>query len=575
IEEWKATKKITSNALGGGVQRTKAQALLDGKSWQAKTKKKGDESLGVTDGEWDGIKTSSFFANIAQHLDPARYKQVFGEGHFVTVDRHIADMFDPGLGQSPGQYYEGIAQAIVALAEKAGMTPSEFQAAAWVTWKAKKLLRENKRYTEERAWQEAMDAYEIGVNRYSEVPDSVAKDALASLEARVRDDPEVTIHEQTRVQEDLSENPRGPLQGRPLFPPKRPDQRYAEILRKTAIHFGSKRRQGPTDKQLADAEDYLWHWSQDNMHEPVAQKFLKLYHEKDAKKQAAQDESFRTFLTQRGGDRHPLSGLSERLNEPDGGFTAHLDGTPDDATGDFVAAYGAYEKVIPVAEATPEVLAKHFDEMRGRAKRHQTTDGVQLRVGAWHNPEDGMIYLDLSRVFPNAPTAMEFAKREGQLAIFDRTDFKSIPTGLEGPIAQLIKDRLRDNASLDEIPTAEMGNPGSLAEEQALQPRTTELGEIPTYSKEDMPSGGMISDTYGPKKELDPLQDAAMESLREDARNALPPERMADDIGLMELNELVEIPPDAFMLSAREAMGMKADPKFVYHGTDRQGGVRA
>ena len=444
IRAWQDGQDIPLGA-GGVTQKAKAEAILKDESYKSKQPDKSGVSLGVTNGEWDGIKTSSYAANILQHVDPERYRQVFGENHYVTVDRHVADMFDPSLGQNPGRYYEGIAQAILELSRQAGMTPSEFQAAAWVTWKAKKLLR-NRTYTEQRAWREAMDAYEIGVNQFADVPDEVAIEALAELEHRVDADPD---RQQLSLLDDVQAHPRSPdAASRPLFEPRTLDQRYEEILRKVAVHFGSKAKKGPTPRQKALAEEYLLDWSGDNPDHPMAQKFMALYERRIMQRNAESDAKAAPFLYQREGRQRAteaqrnidavrgqdLDGLPTEVNIPNVGKVEwHANREIQQLAFDYMQKAGLDylppTRYVPVNPEKAKAIAAAYDRMKHapqdpmvqetyRAFIEETMAQYQALIDAGYRPE---FYPEGGDPYPNSP-------RESALDIIENKHMYVFPT---------------------------------------------------------------------------------------------------------------------------------------------------
>lgn len=445
IKAWQRGEELPLGA-GGQAQRAKARAILTGESYATKSKGK-DGGLGVTNGEWDGIKTSSYAANILQHVDPERYRQVFGENHFVTVDRHVADMFDPSLGQNPGRYYEGIAQAILALSRQAGMTPSEFQAAAWVTWKAKKLMRENRTYTEERAWREAMDAYEIGVNQFADVPDEVAVSALSELRDRVSNDPD---KQQLSLLDDTLQHPRSlEAQSRPLFEPKTFEQRYENILRKTAIYLGAKGKRGPTERQRRLAEDYLLDWSEQNPEHPLANRFQELHSRMLSERNAESDRKAAGLLYQRGEGSErarqaqqsidatkgrDLDGLPTEVNIPRvGKIEWHSNREIQQLADEYMQRAGlSYlppTRYVPVNPEKASAIAAAYDRMKHapqdpmvqetyRAFIEETMAQYQALIEAGYKPE---FYPEGADPYPNSP-------RESALDIIENKHMYVFPT---------------------------------------------------------------------------------------------------------------------------------------------------
>jgi GNAT superfamily N-acetyltransferase len=105
----------------------------------------------------------------------------------------------------------------------------------------------------------------------------------------------------------------------------------------------------------------------------------------------------------------------DEAKKPDGGFTLHSDMTPDHPDKGFAVALAPYEQRVPANDFTPKDLQSFVARHRALLERDPS-----LRVGGWHNPEDGLVYLDLSRVVPTREEAMTLAREHGQLSVFDR-----------------------------------------------------------------------------------------------------------------------------------------------------------
>lgn len=110
-----------------------------------------------------------------------------------------------------------------------------------------------------------------------------------------------------------------------------------------------------------------------------------------------------------------LQVAADAAREPDGGFTLNRSLTPDHGTRGFMVALAPYEERVAADSLTPEVIMDY----RNRHLQALKADS-NLRVGGWHNPEDGQVYLDISRVVPTKEEALKLARKEGQLSVFDR-----------------------------------------------------------------------------------------------------------------------------------------------------------
>lgn len=99
------------------------------------------------------------------------------------------------------------------------------------------------------------------------------------------------------------------------------------------------------------------------------------------------------------------------LNNPEG-FTLNIDTFKEVKFG-IVVAYAATQN--------------HFGKDKiNRVINHANSHNKT--IGGWHNSENDQYYFDSVRVFPNSELqqAIEFAKQNKQLAIFDLTNLREI-----------------------------------------------------------------------------------------------------------------------------------------------------
>lgn len=120
------------------------------------------------------------------------------------------------------------------------------------------------------------------------------------------------------------------------------------------------------------------------------------------------------------------AGLITKLQEPDGGFTINPRTGEAVTSGYAVAMFPERSKEVAVRDVTAADLKSYVDNNRSVLD----TDGNMF--GAWHDPETGIAWLDVSRVTAGKETAIALAKKQNQIAIFDFSTFESVPTGGTG-----------------------------------------------------------------------------------------------------------------------------------------------
>lgn len=149
--------------------------------------------------------------------------------------------------------------------------------------------------------------------------------------------------------------------------------------------------------------------------------------------------------------RNALKAAVSSAHEPDGGFTLHPDLSPDTSTEGHVVALAAYEHRVPAAELTTKDVTDY-------ARAHKALlRNPNLRVGGWHNPADGQVYLDIARVVPTREEALSLAREQGQLSVYDRAaagrgDWENAfpESGLSAAEADAIKNEARVKAQSPE-----------------------------------------------------------------------------------------------------------------------------
>lgn len=133
-----------------------------------------------------------------------------------------------------------------------------------------------------------------------------------------------------------------------------------------------------------------------------------------------------------------LLSLADRLKEPNGGFTFSIGERSDLTSGYAIARRGQGIK-IPVSRmydkdgrATEEGvnLLLAFINLQKRQLFESSSRKSQVALGAWHNPDDGQIYLDVTDVFSKKFTALEQAVNIGaerdQISLVDLDELQKV-----------------------------------------------------------------------------------------------------------------------------------------------------
>jgi hypothetical protein len=106
--------------------------------------------------------------------------------------------------------------------------------------------------------------------------------------------------------------------------------------------------------------------------------------------------------------------------EPDGGFTIDPRTGAAEAAGFFVSVHPELEQAVPVQELRPKDLQRYVNE------RHEVLREEGNYFGAWHDPETGVVSLDVSSKTEAAEAARVLAAEHAQVAFFDAQTFESV-----------------------------------------------------------------------------------------------------------------------------------------------------
>lgn len=126
------------------------------------------------------------------------------------------------------------------------------------------------------------------------------------------------------------------------------------------------------------------------------------------------------------------------LRSPDSGFTTTLDLKP--ITEGYAVAIGGSDKLMfakgafQPGGAPSKAMVSVVRDRIDAALKMQPPAGTKIALGAWHNPADGKIEVNVTVVFP--PTqrrkAEAFGKAQDQIAMFSLHEGDTIMLGGSG-----------------------------------------------------------------------------------------------------------------------------------------------
>lgn len=125
-------------------------------------------------------------------------------------------------------------------------------------------------------------------------------------------------------------------------------------------------------------------------------------------------------------DAQQATQLRGKLHQPDGGFTLNLHTGKEATSGFAVAVHESRSVDIPEKELTVD----HLQEYVG--KNGEIFADPRNMLGAWHDPNSGSVWLDVSTVVGDRDEAIALAQKHNQISIFNLDNFEIINTGGTG-----------------------------------------------------------------------------------------------------------------------------------------------
>jgi hypothetical protein len=132
------------------------------------------------------------------------------------------------------------------------------------------------------------------------------------------------------------------------------------------------------------------------------------------------DEAGRWTDTGDAGESGGLAGLLHDVAQPDGGFTYSPLSQTKPITGYALSVYKGREQALPLSEVTPQALARYTKANWDLLSQENNY------LGAWHNPENHQVYLDISTVVKSPEEAERLGRQHQQLAYFDLQKGQSV-----------------------------------------------------------------------------------------------------------------------------------------------------
>lgn len=107
------------------------------------------------------------------------------------------------------------------------------------------------------------------------------------------------------------------------------------------------------------------------------------------------------------------SNLVEQLTKPDGGFSYNVLTHRSPTTGLILSPFEVRQQTIPVGQVRASDLYQYV------RKNWDLLQQPGNHFGGWHNPEDGLVYLDVSVIVDSHAEAERVAREHDQIAYFN------------------------------------------------------------------------------------------------------------------------------------------------------------
>lgn len=105
--------------------------------------------------------------------------------------------------------------------------------------------------------------------------------------------------------------------------------------------------------------------------------------------------------------------LAARCSQPGGGFTYRISDGTEASGGYAVSIYPEFEERLEFEGVTAFALSGYIYDHLDLLSR------PNHYLGAWHNPEDGLVYLDVTVVVATPEAAADLCRQFNQQAYYD------------------------------------------------------------------------------------------------------------------------------------------------------------
>lgn len=129
-----------------------------------------------------------------------------------------------------------------------------------------------------------------------------------------------------------------------------------------------------------------------------------------------------------------LDDVFDNVSEPDGGATFKPNGDQP-VTGFCASPYPEYSKVFNSSdELNKQAIDDYVDDIN--KQNPGLMDDENTYIGLWNDPQDGKIYVDVSKHYMNAEDARKTCEEHDQIAFFDLNTFDSVTVNLDAKSGQ-------------------------------------------------------------------------------------------------------------------------------------------
>ncbi len=147
------------------------------------------------------------------------------------------------------------------------------------------------------------------------------------------------------------------------------------------------------------------------------------------------------FATKETGKAATMDKMMDRISKPDGGFTYQPIKGVERKTGFALSPFPGRSRAIAAKDIKPQDIAQYVID------NEDAFADSNNHLGLWHDPDSGMVFLDVSVVVKTAKEADTLSRKYDQKAYFDFSTLKSVVVDANAKSGGAIKGETNESQS--------------------------------------------------------------------------------------------------------------------------------